>query len=141
MIIDRYNEIFKQYKEFIEENSIYNTRVVKNYTSKSPSFPIITCQLSNFTDTDYCTIDKIENHREMYLTIDIFTKDKNVENQVVSSQKINDELTNLTIKFFEAKNIKITLCRIIPNLDADILRRMVQCQGLVSLSRNNIIRR
>jgi len=92
-------------------------------------------------DTDYCTIDKVENHQEMYLTTEVYTKDKVVNNEQIASQVINDELVKLTFEFFNKLNLKMTLCRITPNLDTSILRRTIQHQGLVSLTRNNIIRR
>lgn len=140
-MIERYNEIFKEYQKYIEDNSSYDARVVKTYTSTSTKFPIISCQLSNFIDTDYCTIDMIEKYDEMYLTIDIYTQDKNIDNTTVASQLINDELTNLTLKFFESKKMKRTLCRLTPNADKSITRRTVQYQGLVSRYNKNIIRR
>ena len=140
-MINKYNQIYQDYKEFIVEKSQYNPRVVKGYTSTSTYFPIISCQLSNLTDTDYCTIDMIEKHEEMYLTIDIYTKDKTIGANKIASQLINDELTELTMQFFSSINMKKTLCRIIPNADQDITRRTIQCQGLISSARGNIIRR
>lgn len=140
-MIERYNEIFKQYQKFIENNSNYGTRVVKTYTNTSTKFPLISCQLSNFIDTDYCTIDMIEKYTELYLTIDIYTEDKTIDNNKIASQLINDELTDLTIKFFENKRMKLTLCRLTPNADKSITRRTIQYQGLVSHYNKNIIRR
>ncbi len=144
-MINKYNEIFQNYKEFIVEHSQYNPRVVKDYTSTSTYFPIISCQLSNFVDTDYCTVDMIERHEEMYLTIDIYTKNKTIGDLSVSeeiaSQRVNDELTELTIDFFNSIKMKRTLCRLTPNADKSICRRTIQYQGLVSTTRGNIIRR
>lgn len=140
-MINIYNELFKEYQEFIQNNSSYNPRVVKTYTSTSTKFPLISCQLSNFVDTDYCTLDFIEKYDEMYLTIDIYTKDQNVDTNKIASQLINDELTDLTIKFFEKKKMKRTICRLTPNADTSITRRTIQYQGLVSNTRGNIIRR
>ena len=140
-MIEIYNELFKEYQKYIENNNSYNTRVVKAYTSTSTKFPIISCQLSNFIDTDYCTIDMVEKHDEMYLTIDIYTENKNIDNTTIASQQINDELTDLTIKFFESKRMRKTLCRLTPNADKNITRRTIQYQGLVSRYRKNIIRR
>ena len=59
----------------------------------------------------------------------------------IASQLINDELTNLVIKFFSAKNLKMTLCRLTPNADTSITRRTIQYQCLVSSARGNITRR
>ena len=140
-MIERYNDIFKEYQKYIADNSNYDARVIKTYTSTSTKFPIISCQLSNFIDTEFCTIDMIEKYEEMYLTIDIYTQDKNIDNSTLASQLINDELTNLTIKFFESKKMKRTLCRLTPNADKSITRRTIQYQGLVSRYNKNITRR
>jgi hypothetical protein len=140
---DKYDEIFDRYKEFIENNSQYGARVVKYNTNTSTYFPLITCVLSDNKDTDNCTNDKIEFYESFYFTIDIYTKDKTKGNNlVVASQKISDELTKLTIKFFgEIMNMKRTLNRPTPNLDSSILRKTIQYQCLIGNVRGNIIRR
>lgn len=140
-MIDKYEEIFDRYKKFIEENSKYNTRVVKHNTNTSTYFPIVCCVLSNNIDTDYATNDKIEYYEGFYFTIDIFTKDKTIDGQKVASQVISDELTKLTIHFFGELNMKRTLNRPTPNLDTSILRRTLQYQCLIGNVRGNIIRR
>lgn len=140
-MIEKYESIFQDFKSYLESNSQYNVRVVKNNTNTSSYFPIVVFQLSNITDTEFCSIDKIENHKEMYLTNNVYTKDKTINNTKIASQVINDEITKLIIEYFEKINMRMTLCSITPNLDKEILRRTIQHQGLVSLSRENIIRR
>lgn len=140
-MIDKYEEIFQLEKEYVESNSQYNVRVVKNNTNTSSYFPIVVCQLSNITDTDFCSIDKIENHQELYIRNDVYTKDKTVESDKIASQLINDELTKLIVEFFSKLNMRMTMCNPTPNLDKSIIRRTIQHQGLVSLSNKNITRR
>lgn len=140
-MIDKYELIFQDLKKYVESNSQYNARVVKNNTNTSSYFPIVVCQLSNITDTEFCTIDKVENHREMYLTNDVYTKDKTINNEKIASQVINDEITKLIIKYFENINMRLTLCQMTPNLDNSILRRTIHHQGLTSLTRNIMVRR
>lgn len=140
-MIKKYNDIFQEYKAFIIAKSQSNPKVVKDYTSTSTHFPVISCQLSNLMDTDYCTIDMIERHEEMYLTIDIYTKDKTIGDNKIASQQINDELTELTMQFFSSINMKKTLCRLTPNADTSITRRTLQYQGMISSARGNITRR
>ena len=131
-MIDKYEEIFDRYKKFIEENSQYNARVVKYNTNTSSYFPLITCVLSNNTDTDNCTIDKIEYYEAFYFTINIFTKDKIINGEKISSNVIDNELCKLTTYFFgEIMNLKKTLNRPTPNLDRDILRRTMQYQSKI----------
>lgn len=146
-MIDFYNDTVFEYKDYIENKTQYYEvnpnlpLVVKGYNLASSRFPIIAIQQSNITFTDFCTNDKIEKYDEMFITIDIYTKDKTINNQKIASQVINDELTSLTLKFFEYKNFKVTMCRPTPNMDNSILRRTIQLQGLVGNARNNIIRR
>lgn len=147
MIIDKYDEIILKYKQYMENSSEYYTinpdkpLVVKTNTNTAPYFPLITANRSNIVNTDNCTIDKIEMYNELYLTINIFTKDKTINGEKIASQVINDELVKLTMNFFESINLKMTLCRPTPNLDTSILRTTMQFQGLVGTARGNIIRR
>ena len=142
-MIDKYDEIFNEYKQFIKDNSQYDARVVKYNTNTSTYFPIITCTLSDNRDTDNCTIDMIERYESFYFTIYIYTKDKTQgANVTVASQVINDELTKLTLQFFGEKlRMKKTLNRPTPNLDTSILRKTIQYQCLIGNVRGNIIRR
>lgn len=138
-----YDKIFKEFKEFVETNSKYGARVVKYNTNTSSYFPLITCVLSNNTDTDYCTNDRREKYEAFYFTIDIYTKNKTKgANVVTASEIINEELSNLTLQFFGGKlNMKKTLNRPTPNLDTSILRKTIQYQCLIGNIRGNIIRR
>ena len=140
---DKVDEIFDNYKEFMESNSKYGVRVVKYNTNTSTYFPIITCVLSNNTATDECTIDKIEQYEAYYYTIDIYAKNQTKgANVKVASQVIIDELSKLTIQYFGEKlNMKKTLNRPTPNIDTNIMRQTLQSQCLIGNVRGNIIRR
>lgn len=140
-MVDKYEEIFNRYKKFIEENSQYNTRVVKYNTNTSSYFPLITCVLSDNKDTDDCTLGKEEFYESHYFTINIYTKDKTINSEKIPSDVINKELCKLTTYFFGEMNMKKTLNRPTPNLDTSILRRTMQYQCLIGNARGNIIRR
>lgn len=140
-MINEFNELVKELQTFVTAHSLYQPKVTKNYTSTSTYFPIISCLLNNMADTDYCTIDMIEKYYEMYISIDIYTKNKVINGDEIASQVINDELTELVMKFFSSKKFKMALCRLTPNADKDITRRTMQYQGLFGTARRNIIRR
>lgn len=140
-MIDKYEEIFDRYKRFIEENSEYNARVVKYNTNTSPYFPLVTCELSNNTDTENCTNDKIEKYEALYFTINIYTKDQKHNNSIVSYNVVNNELLKLTYMFFDNLNCLRTLTRPTPNIDKSIFRHTVQYQCMIGNIRGNIIRR
>ena len=138
---EKYEMYFREYKEFIESNSKYGTRVVKYNTHTSSYFPIASFALSNWTDSNNCTIDKIEKYDNVYFTIDIYTKDKIINGKTIASQIINNELIELTIQFFDKKNMYRTGCRPTPNIDTEILRTTIQYQCMIGNIRGNIIRR
>lgn len=140
-MIDKYEEIYARFKEYIESNSQYNARVVKNNTHTSTYFPLVSCVLDDNKDTDNCTNDKIEFYEAHYYIINIYTKDKNKDGETIASQKINDELTKMTIQFFSQLNMKRTLCKYAPNIDTSVLRRIINYQCLIGNARGNIIRR
>lgn len=140
-MIDKYEEIYARFKQYIESNSQYNAKVVKYNTNTSTYFPIVTFVLDDNKDTDNCTNDKIEFYEAHYYIINIYTKDKNQNGSTIASQVINDELTKMTIQFFNQLNMKRTLCKYTPNIDTKILRRTLNYQCLLGNARGNIIRR
>ena len=140
-MIDKYEEIYARFKQYIESNSQYNAKVVKHNTNTSTHFPIVTFVLDDNKDTDNCTNDKIEFYEAHYYIINIYTKDKNRNGSTIASQVINDELTKMTIQFFNQLNMKRTLCKYTPNIDTNVLRRTINYQCLLGNARGNIIRR
>lgn len=138
---DFYENVYQAYKNYIKNNSNYGDIVVKHCNESSPRFPVISCELSNNTDTEKCTIDKREYYEAFYFTINIYTKDKTINNQLIASKVINDELSNITIEFFNKLNMRKTLNRPTPNLDTNITRKTIQYQCYVGNARIDIIRR
>ncbi len=140
-MIEKYNLLFKEFKEYIDNNSQYNVRVVKHNTNTSTHFPVISFVLTNFINTNECTIDKIEYYDNFYFTIDIYSKNKVISGKTISAQVISEDLLKLVLKFFDKKNMLITACRPTFNLDDSISRINVQCQCAIGNARGNIIRR
>lgn len=140
-MIDKYNLLFKEFKEYIGENSTYDVRVVKYNTNTSTHFPIISFVLTNFINTNESTIDKIEYYDNFYFTIDIYSKNKVINGETISSQVISDDLLKLVLKFFDKKNMLRTSCRPTFNIDDSITRINVQYQCSIGSARGNIIRR
>ena len=140
-MIDKYEEIYARFKPYIESNSQYNAEVVKYNTNTPSRFPLVSFVLDDTKNTDNCTNDKIEFYDSHYFIINIYTKDKNRNGSTIASQVINDELTKLTIQFFDQLNMKRTLCKYTPNIDTNVLRRIINYQCLIGNVRGNIIRR
>lgn len=138
-----YEETFAKFKKFIQDNSAYNPNVVKYNSNDISKFPNITFYMTNNINTDIGSVDRIEKYDAIYFTINIYTKDKQNNNNIMTaSQVINDELSILTTQFFgNIMGMKKTQDSPEPNLDTSILRKVIQYQCYLGNVRKNIIRR
>ena len=139
-MVDKYDEIFEAYKNFIKSRSQYDVEVVKYNTNTSTYFPLISFELSNRVDTDVKTYKDIDNYGKYYFTINQYTKAKKVGGKMIAPQVIDKELEQLTIEFLHKLNMKITADKPMMNLDTSIFRRTIQSQGEIN-GRYNMIRR
>lgn len=139
-MVDKYDEIFEVYKNFIKSKSQYDVEVVKYNTNTSTYFPLISFELSNRIDTDTKTYKNIDNYEKYYFTINQYTKAKKVGGKMIAPQVIDKELEQLTIEFLHKLNMKITADKPTMNLDTSIFKRTIQAQGEIN-GRYNIIRR
>lgn len=137
---DKYDIIFDYYKKYIEDNSKYSARVVKNNKKASTYFPIITFQQSNNTGLDNNSLYNIDYYEAFYFTINIYTKNKGEGAKLVPAEVIDKELQTLTSEFFNKIDFKKTQNQTIPNIDDSIYRRVMQYQCEIG-NRGNIIRR
>lgn len=134
----KFTELYKEYKLYVESNSKYNVKVVKNYNYDSTYFPIIDFSYENTTNSNNSTIDRIEYYDNEYFQITLYVKDDGN----ISRNVITEELIQLTRKFMEGyKNMYRTSCRPIPNLDTSVLRTVIEYQCQVGNVYGNIIRR
>lgn len=139
---EKFEEIYQAYRKYMLENSKYSPEITKKNLETASKFPTVTFTMSNNTATDNCTIDYIEQYEEFYFTINIYTKDKTVDNKVVASQIINNELSKLTNEYLGQKlHMKKTLNSPTPNLDTSILRRTMRYQCMIGSAMGDIIRR
>ena len=134
----KFSKLFLEYKEYIETNSIYSPKVVKNYNYDKQDFPIIDFNYDNSTNSNDATVDGIEYYDNEYFSVTIYAKDKGN----ISKNIITEELIQLTHKFLgRYKGMKRTLCRPIPNLDTNVLRTVMNYQCQVGNIYGNIVRR
>ena len=87
-----FSNLFLEYKQFIEENSIYSPRVVKDFTYKSTYFPIVDFKHDDSIETNNRTVDQIEYYDDEEFSITFYAQDKGN----ISRNVIIDELEKLT---------------------------------------------
>ena len=118
-----FNKLFLEYKQFIEENSIYSPRVVKDFTYKSTYFPIVDFKHEDSTETYNRTLDQIEYYDDEEFSITFYAQDKGD----LSRNVIIDELEKLTHVFMGIhKNMRRSYCKNLPNLDTDVGRKIMK---------------
>lgn len=118
-----FNDLYLEYKQFIEENSQYEPKVVKDFTYKSAYFPVVDVKHENSSDTYNRTLDQIEYYDDEEFSITFYAQDKGS----LSRNVIIDELEHLTHIFMGIhKNMTRTYCKNLPNLDTDVGRKIMK---------------
>lgn len=118
-----FNQLYLEFKQFIEENSQYAPRVVKDFTFKSTYFPIVDFKHEDSYETKNRTLDQIEYYDNEDFAITIYAQDRGN----LSRNVIIDELTKLTQTFMGLhKNMRRTYCKSLPNLDTDVGRKIIK---------------
>lgn len=118
-----FNSLYLEYKQFIEEHSNYEPRVVKDFTYKSTYFPIVDFKHEDSTETYNRTIDQIEYYDDEEFSITFYAQDEGS----ISMNVIIDELEHLTHIFMSIhKNMRRTYCKNLPNLDTNVGRKIMK---------------
>lgn len=133
-----FTKLYLEYKQYIEENSKYGAKVVKDLSETSTYFPIIDFKHQDDINTGDATHGGIEYYDREYFVINIYTQDKgNISRNVISQ-----ELKELTHKFLgRYKGMERTSCQPMPNIDASIERVIMKYQCQYGNIYGNIIRR
>ena len=134
----KFSNLFLEYKTYIETNSKYDPKVVKDFNYGNSYFPIVDFSHSNSTNSYDSTVDKLEYYDNEYFEITFYVKDQGN----ISKNIITEELIELTHKFLgKYKGMRRTLCKPIPNLDTNVLRTLMNYQCQVGNIYGNIVRR
>lgn len=118
-----FNDLYLEYKQFIETNSEYEPKVVKDFTYKSTYFPIVEFKHEDSIGTNNRTLDQIEYYDDEEFSITIYAKDKGT----LSRNVVIDELEQLTHIFMELhKNMRRSYSKNLPNLDTNVGRKIMK---------------
>ena len=134
----KFSNLYLEYKYYIESNSKYNPKVVKDFNYDSTDFPIVDFSYDDSINTNDSTVDKIEYYDSEYFIVTLYVKDDGE----ISRNIITEELVELTQKFLgRYKGMFRTSCKPIPNLATSVLRTLIKYQCQVGNIYGNIIRR
>lgn len=134
----KFTPLYLEYKTYIEKNSQYNPKVVKNYNYDTQTFPIVDFSYDDSVNTDNATHGGIEYYDREYFIITLYVKDSGQTSRNI----ITEELLELTQKFMgRYKGMTRTSCKPIPNMDTSVLRTLIKYECLVGNVYGNIVRR
>lgn len=134
----KFSNLFLEYKTYIESNSQYSPKVVKDFNYDNSYFPTISFNNQNSINSYDATVDGIEYYDDENFEVIIYAIDKGN----ISKNIITEELVELTQKFLgKYKGMKRTLCTPIPNMDTNVLRTLVNYQCQIGNIYGNIVRR
>lgn len=134
----KFTDLYLEYKKYIESNSKYSPKVVKDYNYDSQYFPIVDFSYDDSVNTNDATIGGMEYYDREYFIITLYVKDSGT----ISRNIITEELRDLTQKFLgRYKGMTRTSCKNIPNLDTNVLRTLMKYECRVGNVHGNIVRR
>lgn len=132
---DFYDIIFKDFKQYIVDNSIYSPQIYKTSPQKPPKFPTIEFKMmDNKVDNNNCSIDNREFYYIVPFMITIFTQNiGNTDKSVVAN-----ELSKLTNKYFMKIGMLKSGQNDAPNADITVLRRVITYESKIGNKNYNI---
>jgi len=132
---DFYDILFKEFKEYMVSNSIYEPRVYKSSPQRPPKFPVVELKMmDDRIDNQNCSIDNLEYYYIVAFMITIYTQNiSDLDKSIVAN-----ELSKLTNKYFIGKGMLKSGQNDAPNADITVLRRVITYECKVGNKNYNI---
>ena len=137
-------------KEYVEENNIYNAKVVKVNPQDSKVFPIIPVKLLPRITNRYNNLNYGEETYSFGIEIDIYAVNTTVEqttlvNEVetttyekVSKKTVCDNLTKLIVNYIKDNyHFTVHVTHDAPNIDTNVHRNIIQLNGVLDTKYGN----
>lgn len=122
--LDVYSKLFKQYKEYINENSQFAPKILKKTPQSLTYFPTILMKETT-NNTSVQTTNCQEFIDNLAYTIEIYTKDSNIGNTIYASDIVMRDLQYLTFEFFKNMKFNRDLCVAAEYIDKNIDRKII----------------
>lgn len=125
------NNIYPNLKEYVELNSIYKPKVLKNTPLDSKIFPIVPIKLLPI-EKQYNNLNYGEEIYTFGIEINIYAQDQINGINKLSKKTICDEVTNVILNYLEVTyhmNLKVEYD--VPNIDENIHRNYIRATGIL----------
>ena len=134
------NELLKEYKDFITTHVNYKCKILPKTPQSLSSFPTIIFKESN--NSDYSLAKSVENYEymnQLLYTVEIYTKDTVVSDEIIKSRTIMLELKELTFEFFRNVGFRRMSCNRGEYPDFTVDRLIIVEQGKINNWNKKII--
>lgn len=132
---DFYDILFKEFKEYMISNSVYEPQIYKNSPQKPPKFPVVELRMTdNRVDINNSSIDNLEYYYDVAFMITIYTQNVGDLDKTI----IANELSKLTNKYLMSKGMLKSGQNDAPNADITVLRRLITYECKVGNKNYNI---
>lgn len=134
------NELLLEYIDFIKNNVSYSVKILPKTPQSLASFPTIIFKESNNTSSDTNeALNGLEYVDNLTYTVDIYTKDIQVNNAIVNSRQVMQQLKQLTFNFFRDCGFSRTSCDRGEYADFTVDRLVIIVQGKLNNWNKKII--
>lgn len=119
--------LFKELKDYLIANSIYNPQVVKKYTQESKVFPIVTMILTE-SSYNYQTLSYGEDTEPFEIEINVYSTDIGD----ASKRTVCNEITNHIVDFWKNNyKVQLTVKKDFGNIDVTVHRNYIKITGVL----------
>lgn len=136
--LDIYSELFKQYKEYIEEKSTFAPKILKKTPQSLTYFPTILMK-ETVNNTNSQTLNRQEFVDGLAYTIEIYTKDSVVGNTRYASDVVMRDLQYHTFEFFKNMKFNRDMCTNAEYIDKSVDRKIIIFSTKISSWNGRII--
>lgn len=123
--------LFKAYKTYILEHSIFAPKVFNDTPQELKSFPTIIF-LENNNKDDIMSTNRIEYVDKLQYKIEIYTKNMTKDGKPYARKTITNELKYLTFDFLRNYNLRRTDVRKAEYLDLNVDRNIILAECSVN---------
>lgn len=138
--MDIENQIYKEFKDFIQSKVDYETKILPRAPKNLIKFPtIIVKESSNVDYSQSKTLNGLEYADQLMYTIEIYTKDIVINNNLTPSRKMQQELKQLTFEFFRQCGFERMSCTPTEYLDITVDRLIIVEEAIINNWNNKLI--